>query len=347
VARGSGPARWEPRLAAQIDRQARERERSAREREKAQEQERLDAGQRAADEKTAEVEKRIASLDGVLTSALAVPPVSFERLLKTLDTPRFDPGALGHATAAPNWSEFAPPRSRGLRAFLDAFGQRKREVAGARTRFATAQLEHDQQESQRKRALTAAKARHDEKVTQQRAAAVARNAEVRRHRAAFAAGDADAAAWFVGRVLDLSRYPEGFPREHRVVYHPASHDVTVEFELPSEDVVPAATGYRYVAERDAAEPLPRSRNEIRQRHERLTAAVALRTLHEVFSATPPDVVRAAEFDGYLTSVDPATGKSSRQRLLHVSVDRKVFDDLVLAAVEPEACVAYLSGGDLS
>jgi hypothetical protein len=28
--------------------------------------------------------------------------------------------------------------------------------------------------------------------------------------------------WFVGRVLDASRYPRGFPRRYQVAYRPAS-----------------------------------------------------------------------------------------------------------------------------
>jgi hypothetical protein len=44
-------------------------------------------------------------------------------------------------------------------------------------------------------------------------------------------------------------------------------------------------GYRYVKARDAIDPLPRPQNETRQRYKRLMACVALRTLHEIFTAT--------------------------------------------------------------
>jgi restriction system protein len=331
---------------AQIDRQARERERGAREREKAQEQERLDTGERTARERTAEVDQRLKNLDEVLTSVLALPPVSFERLTELPDTPRFEPGSLGRKTPEPDWTDFAPVRSSGLRALIDTFGRRRRAVTSARARFTAAQREHERQETERKRELAAAKARHDQQVTRQRAAAVARNSEIRRLGSAFVKGDAEAVAWFVGGVLDASAYPEGFPRAHRVVYHPDSRGVTVEYELPPDSVVPAASGYRYLAERDAVEPLPRPGNEIDERHDRLVAAIALRTLHEVFAATPPDVIRAAEFDGYLTSVDPATGKTTRPRLLRVSADRRTFEDLVLAAVEPVACVGRLKAREI-
>jgi restriction system protein len=291
------------------------------------------------------VDGRVALLDGVLTSVLTLPPLNFDRLTKLPDTPRFEPGSLAREAPAPDWTDFAPVRSSGLRALLDAFGQRRRALTSARARFTAAERDHDRQETGRKRELAAAKARHDQQVTKQRAAAVARNAEIRRLGSAFAKGDGEAVTWFVGGVLDASGYPDGFPREHQVRYNPREHRVTVEFELPADSVIPAASGYRYVPERDAVEPLPRPRNEIGERHERLVAAIALRTLHEVFGATPSDVIRAAEFDGYLTSVDPATGKTTRPRLLRVSADRRVFEDLVLAAVEPVACVERLAAGE--
>ena len=87
--------------------------------------------------------------------------------------------------------------------------------------------------------------------------------------------------------------------------------------------------------------MPRPDHEIRQRYERLISCIALRTLHEIFSATASEVVRAVSFTGYLDSTDLATGKAVRPRLLTVSADRPVFEDLVLAAVEPAACLAGL------
>ena len=97
-------------------------------------------------------------------------------------------------------------------------------------------------------------------------------------------------------------------------------------------------GYRYVKARDAVDPLPRPQGETRQRYKRLIACVALRTLHEIFTSTPSEVVEAVVFNGRLSTTDRATGKPARPHLLSVSAERAVFEDLVLAAVEPAACL---------
>jgi restriction system protein len=341
----SGTPQWKRRLAvhhADDDWQTREQARQAREGEKGRQHERAEAQQQAADAKTAEVEQQIKTLGEVLRSALALPPFTLEGLMAFPKTPEFDPGPLSQGLPAPDRSSFEPQRPRGLRRFLGGAIRYRRQVAAAETLFASAVSDHQQQERQRQRALIAAKGRHDHSVTKQRGRAAAHNAHISRRGAAFAARDAEAVAWFAGRVLDASRYPDGFPREYQVSYRPGSRDVVVEFELPPRDVIPSVRAYRYVQANDVIEPLPRPENEIRQRYRRLISCVTLRTLHEIFSATSPAVVQAVIFTGHVTTIDRATGQTVRPALLSVSAQRSAFAELVLAAVEPVACLARMN-----
>jgi restriction system protein len=54
------------------------------------------------------------------------------------------------------------------------------------------------------------------------------------------------------------------------------------------------------------------------------------------------VVATVTFRGRVTTIDPATGQPSRAHLVGVSARRGVFEELVLAAVDPVACVARLN-----
>jgi hypothetical protein len=124
MARSGSLSEWERRLADQRpddERLARERRQQDKEEDKARQQEHLESRQRTADERTAAVAEQIKSLDEVLTSALALPPMSFDRLMATARTPAFDPGPLGVALPGPEWSDFAPARPRGLSRFLGRF----------------------------------------------------------------------------------------------------------------------------------------------------------------------------------------------------------------------------------
>jgi restriction system protein len=344
MARSGNPAEWQGRLAAQRqedEQLTRERRRQEQDQEKVRQQEQ----QQAADGQTAEVLEQVKSLDEVLTSVLSLPPMSFDRLTATPRTAPFDPGPLDVARPVPDWNDFAPAEPDGWRRLLHRFLARtprsRRQMARAQDRFEAATAEHRQQESQRRQALAVAKAKYHQKVTEERGRAAARNAYVARRQAAFAAGDAESVTWFVRSVLKASRYPDDFPREYHVAYDPEHRNVAVEFELPARRVVPPVRAYRYLQARDVIEPVPRPEREIGQRYERLIACIALRTLHEIFSATAPDVVRAVSFTGYVASTDPATGKPVRGPLLSAAAERPVFEDLVLAAVEPAACLAGL------
>ncbi len=249
-----------------------------------------DSGLKAAAEKTAAVERQIRSLDDMLTSVLPLAPLTFEALMVSPSPPRFDPAASTPGPE-PTWDNYAPVRPSVLRLLLGAGAQYRRELAAARTRFEAAQSEHRNQESQRRQALAAAKAQHDRRVTEDRAKAAKHNADLAARQSAFAAGEPEAVEWFVARVLDASRYPAVFPRERRVTYRPEHREVEVEFEFPLPRIVPPVRAFRYLKTRDAVEPLARPQSEIRERYQRLVSCVTLRTLHEVFTATPAGIVR--------------------------------------------------------
>ena len=345
MARSGSLAAWEQRLAAQRredDRLAREKRQRDREQERVRQQEHLESRQRAAEEQTAAVEERLKALGEVLTSVLPVRPLSFDRLLAAPRVPEFDPGPLGSALPEPAWEDFAPVPPGGPGRLLGAGRRHARQLAEAQARFEAAQAEHRGLEAERRQALAVAKARYDRKVTEERAKTAARNTYVTSRQSAFAAGDAEAVRWFVSCVLRASRYPDGFPREHQVAYDPGTREVAVDFELPPRSVVPPVRAYRYVKARDFIEPVPRQESEIGQGHQRLVACVALRTLHEIFAATPPGVVAAVTFTGWVVAIDRATGQPARLELVTVPAGRPAFGDLVLAEVDPVACLARLN-----
>lgn len=345
MARSGGSSQWEREMAArrkEAEKQAREQARLAKEAEKARQQQHIESQQRTAETRTAGVEHQIKILDEVLTSILPLPAPSFETMKVTPRLPPFDPGQLGAAEPAPDWAGYAPARPAGLGRLLGGAARHERQTAEARTRYESAMAEHHQRERQRERALSAARAGHERTLAGIRAQAAAQNAEVKARRTAFAAGDPEAVEWFTGRVLEASRYPGGFPRQYQVAYRPENRDLVVEIELPPQQIVPVVRGYRYIKTRDVIDPLPRPAAEIRQRYARLIASTALRTLHEIFDSTPAEVVEAVVFNGRVSTIDRATGKPHRPHLLSVEAERSVFEDLVLSAVEPAACLRRLN-----
>lgn len=340
----SGRSEWERRQAAQrreAERQARESVRKAKEQERERQRRHLERQQSKTESKTADIGQRIEQLDTVLTSVLPVPPLSFSHLGAAEVIPAFKPGALAVPAEPPDWRAFEPAPLTGLKR-LWGTGRYEQDYALARQRYDAAEADHQQREHQRLQDLAVAQAEHDRQVAEARERASAENALVGAMRAGFDTGQPEAVEWFVRQVLDTSQYPKGFPRRYEIAYRPQNHDLVVEFELPPQKIIPEIRGYKYVKTRDAIDPIPRPQTEIKQRYARLIAAVALRTLHEIFLATPDWMVEAVVFNGRLSTTDRSTGKKVRPHLLSVEAERSAFEGLVLAEVDPALCLKRLN-----
>jgi restriction system protein len=331
---GGGQSDWQRRQAEQ----RREADQRKRDQAKLAKEQYLAAQLRIADDRTFELDRQVKVLDEILTNSLSRPPLTFQQFKVAPRTPSFDPGPLGIPAPAPKWADYAPPEPGVLGRMLGGSARYERETATAQEQFREATRRHRQDEEQRLQALASARAEHDAEVAKERMKAAAQNADIEARQAAFTAGDPEAVEWFVSRVLGASHYPKDFPRRYQVAYRPENRDLVVEFELPPQELIPKERGYRYVKARDVIEPLPRPKDEIKQRYARLIACVALRTLNENFRATPADVVTAIVFNGRVSTIDRTTGKPDRPHLLSVSAERGKFMDLVLAEVDPVACV---------
>lgn len=191
MAGSSGRSQWERQQAAQrreAERRARELARVAKELEKRRRQLHLESQQRAAEAKTAEVDRQITVLDDVLTSVLPLAPLSFERLKVIPSVPDFDPGPLGIASPAPDWNEYAPMEPGGLSRIFGGAARHVRRTAEARTRYEAAVSDYRRLEDQRKRSLAAARAAHEHAAADVRRKAAKENAAIDARRAAFVSG---------------------------------------------------------------------------------------------------------------------------------------------------------------
>jgi restriction system protein len=310
-------------------------------------EEHLTVQRRKAAEMTAALDRQVRILDGLLTDSLSAPPLTFRQLKITVQLPRFEPGQLGTASPEPEWSQFAPVRPSSMSRLVGGKARYEREMRQAERSFAASRTFHRCQEEKRRQALAAARARYECEIANAQAKFTPHNIDIDARQAALASGDPGTVEWFVGRLLDSSWYPSSFPRQHHVRYRPEKRDLTVEFELPPPEVIPEEREYRYREERDEIESLPRSGSEIRQRYARLISRVALRTLHEVFTATPADAVTAVLFNGRVSGSDMATGRPARPHLISVRADRLAFMEVELARVDATACLKKHLNGRVS
>jgi len=169
----------------------------------------------------------------------------------------------------------------------------------------------------------------------------ARDAEVDELERKYVAADPEAIVAYNTMVLERSEYPEGFPQEFRVAYVSESHELVCDYELPGPAVAPTIAAYIYVKSRDRIDEKARKPSEIKALYQEIVAAVALRTCHEILEADQSAALDVVAFNGFVQTVDPATGKDIRPCLVSVRVTKQTFVEIDLARVDKLICLRNL------
>ncbi|MCL2583712.1 MAG: hypothetical protein FWE35_14810 [Streptosporangiales bacterium] len=293
---------------------------------------------------TAEAERAISLVGGVLAAGLGYTPPSFADLKTDPDYPEFRPGRLALAEPPPRWESYDPGPPGVVNRLMP--GRYERLTRDREEEFRRDTADHERREKQRKSACAEARAEHEARASAHRRDAVSHNAAVEETRVAFSGGKPRAIAWFARTALEHAGYPDWYPKSARQVKAVfRGGRVLAELELPPVSVIPDAARYDLDADLREVRPVPRPRSEIPAQYTDLIASVALRSLREVFAATEPigDVVREVTFNGRLRGPDPATGRDARRHLVSVRAGREAFAGLDLRRLRPAAGVLGLGG----
>ena len=301
-----------------------------------------EARHQETDQLNEELEARLRELEGLLAATLDVDDyLDLTTLKPRWREPRFNPGVLARKAKGPLLK--LPVAPRGLKAALPGVRRKHEEdVARVTSAHELAVAEHERREGQRETELEAARRAHERHVAERRLAHDAEVAQVDQFIEAVAAREPEALVDYFGLVLNASRYPEDFPRWHRLAYVPESDQLVVEFQLPTLDVVPAVKSYRYVKARDDITSTDRTAKDRKARYASVLAQTSLRTVHELFEADRTGAVETIVFNGIVDSIDPRTGKAVRPCLVTLRTTCPTFEELDLGLVEPEACLRHLN-----
>lgn len=291
-----------------------------------------------------ELTRYVETLEGLLAQTLAVnDAIDFESLKDKPAQLRFKPGALAQPGHPP---ELAPPAPLSALQKLvpGAKAKHAAATAAAEQEHAEAMVVYEQTERDRETRLAAARAAHDERARVEAERITAQHAQVDAFRTSYERGKPEAVVNYSSMVLAASRYPDGFPQQHKVAFVPESRQLVVELDLPTFEVVPDALEYRYVRARDEITPKARPIGQRKALYTRVVAQTALRTVHELFESDRAGHFDSVVFNGHVDTIDPRTGQPVRPCLVTLRSTRDAFAALELARVEPEACLKGLSAG---
>lgn len=144
-------------------------------------------------------------------------------------------------------------------------------------------------------------------------------------------------------VLGNSEYPNSFPKSFAFDYLPESKTLIVEYALPDISAVPAVKEVKYVATRGEFQSVPASAAWLNRTYDNVLYQIALRTLYELFQSDVTDALQSVVFNGWVNSIEKATGKEVSACVLSVQVTKAEFIEINFAQVDPKACFKKFKG----
>jgi restriction system protein len=100
---------------------------------------------------------------------------------------------------------------------------------------------------------------------------------------------------------------------------------------------------KYVAARKQFQEVPVSESWLKKTYDETLYQIALRTLHELYIADESEVLKSIVFNGWVQSIDRATGKETHGCILSIQAEREEFLQINLSQVDPRACFRKLKG----
>jgi restriction system protein len=71
--------------------------------------------------------------------------------------------------------------------------------------------------------------------------------------------------------------------------------------------------------------------------------IALRTIHELFEADQAHALEAVSFNGWVSTINKATGKKETNCILSIQTKKSEFKEIDLSNVDPKICFKNLKG----
>jgi restriction system protein len=157
----------------------------------------------------------------------------------------------------------------------------------------------------------------------------------------FAAGRRKAVADYFREVLATQRYPGDFPTGVKVAYLPAEQEVVADIDLPPLAAVPELASWEYLPIKKTFRYKQLGVTARNSLYQLIIAQMALRTLRCIFAADRSGLARIVACNGYVDTINTATGQPAHWCLVSLQVPREDFDQLDLARVRPLDCLSYL------
>lgn len=153
----------------------------------------------------------------------------------------------------------------------------------------------------------------------------------------------DAICGYFNLVIDSSEYSDNFPKDSKLEYLGETKTLIVDFSLPSPTCISRLKEVKYIRARDELVEYYISQSEHEKLYDDVLYQIALRTIYEIFKADEAKVLQSIAFNGWVSTIDPSTGKYTKPCIMSLHVNRSDFMEINLANVNPKICFKALKG----
>lgn len=155
--------------------------------------------------------------------------------------------------------------------------------------------------------------------------------------------DANAVIEYCELVLNNSEYPDSFPKDFDLEYSSDNRLLIIEYVLPAPENFPKLSEVKYIAAKKELKEYFISDTQFSKMYDTAIYNICLRTLHEIFEADKADAVDIIAFNGWVETINKATGKKTNNCIVSIQARKSDFIQIELANVDPKACFKSLKG----
>jgi restriction system protein len=148
---------------------------------------------------------------------------------------------------------------------------------------------------------------------------------------------------YCNMVLSNAKYPDSFSVISDLDYVAETRTLVVDYQLPSIEALPKVKEVKYIMTRDEFKEIPLSEPELNKLYDEVLYQTVLRSVHELFETDKADALDAVVFNGWVCSIDKATGQEKNACILSLHTTRKEFTAINLTRVDPKLCFRNLKG----
>lgn len=144
-------------------------------------------------------------------------------------------------------------------------------------------------------------------------------------------------------VLSNSTYPDYFPQEFDIEYSGPNKTLIVEYDLPDVSDIPTLKEVKYLKSKDEYKETHITEPVKKKMYDKLLYDITLRSIHELFEADIINGIDSIVFNGWVKSINRATGKTEEACILSIQTLKQEFLEINLNQVDSKACFKSLKG----